>query len=64
MSTKTYSNENTVALWEKTAKSGNTYLSGTVYVGNVPYRITLFANEATSETHPVYKGKIEIPDAK
>lgn len=64
MAEKKFDNNNTVALWEKVAKSGNTYLSGVVYVGNVPHRITLFTNEATSETHPVYKGFIELQETK
>ena len=33
------------ALWERTAKSGLNYLSGTVSIEGQDYRITLFRNE-------------------
>lgn len=64
MANKTYDNSNTVSIWKKVAKSGNEYYSGVVYVGNVPYTITLFDKEATSEASPVLTGKIEMREAK
>lgn len=64
MADKKFDNNNTVSLWEKEAKSGNTYLSGVVYVDNIPYTITLFHNETTSPTQPVLKGKIELRESK
>ncbi|MGL5715404.1 MAG: hypothetical protein ACRCX2_20465 [Paraclostridium sp.] len=65
MSTKTYSNENTVSLWANTSKGGKEYLKGKVYVGNVAYDIVLFPNEnVTSESQPVFRGSIELPKAK
>lgn len=62
--TKQFNNENTVAIWKKVSKAGKEYYSGTMYVGNVAYNITMFDNEATSETMPVMKGKIEIRESK
>ncbi|MGL5713807.1 MAG: hypothetical protein ACRCX2_12365 [Paraclostridium sp.] len=64
MANKTYSNENTVSLWANTSQGGKDYLKGKVYVGNVAYDIILFPNDATSESQPVYRGKIELPKAK
>lgn len=65
MAEKQFNNENTVTLWHKEAKSGKMYMSGVVYVGNVPYTITLFENEnMTSETSPAFRGKIELRETK
>lgn len=64
MTNKTYDNSNTVSLWAQTSQGGKEYLKGTVYVGNVPYEIVLFPNDPTSEKQPVYRGKIEMKEAK
>lgn len=60
MANKTYDNSNSVSLWAHTSQGGKEYLKGTLFVGNVAHEIVLFPNEATSETQPVYRGKIEL----
>ena len=62
---KQYSNENTVSVWQKESKTGKHYFSGVVYVGNVPYTITLFENDnRTNDTQPIFRGMIELREDK
>lgn len=60
MANKTYDNSNSVSLWAHTSQGGKEYLKGTVFVDKVPYEIVLFPNDATSETQPVFRGKIGL----
>ncbi len=64
MAEKKFNNEGKVSIWEKTSKAGKQYYSGTAYVGNVAYNVTLFENERTSEAQPMFTGTIELREAK
>lgn len=61
---KDFNNENTISVWRKVAKSGNEYYSGVVYIGNVPYNVTMFDREPNSENSPIMTGKVELREAK
>lgn len=64
MAEKKYNNDGKVSVWEKTSKAGKLYYSGVAYIGNVAYNITLFENERTSETQPMFNGSIELRESK
>ena len=39
-------------LWKKESKSGNTYYSGKLKIGDKEYQLTLFKNNKTNEKQP------------